>query len=102
MPAQIPSNAKSFTIQFSALTNLFPARQLRSAAHPLPSAVRRLPVGGGGGIRTPDPVSGITVFKTVAIDHSATPPARPWPGRLAGREGLEPPTDGFGDRYSTN
>ena len=21
---------------------------------------------------------------------------------LAGREGLEPPTDGFGDRYSTN
>jgi hypothetical protein len=22
--------------------------------------------------------------------------------RVAGREGLEPPTDGFGDRYSTN
>ncbi len=22
--------------------------------------------------------------------------------RLAGREGLDPPTDGFGDRYSTN
>ena len=22
--------------------------------------------------------------------------------QLAGREGLEPPTDGFGDRYSTN
>ena len=21
---------------------------------------------------------------------------------MAGREGLEPPTDGFGDRYSTN
>jgi hypothetical protein len=22
--------------------------------------------------------------------------------KMAGREGLEPPTDGFGDRYSTN
>jgi hypothetical protein len=31
-------------------------------------------LGGGGGIRTPGTVSRTTVFKTVAIDHSATPP----------------------------
>ena len=30
--------------------------------------------GGGGGIRTHDTVSGMTVFKTVAFNHSATPP----------------------------
>ena len=29
---------------------------------------------GGGGIRTPDTVSRVTVFKTVAFSHSATPP----------------------------
>ena len=57
------------------------------------------PVGGEGGIRTPVGRKAEAVFKTAAIDHSATSPAL---GRLAGREGLEPPTDGFGDRYSTN
>ena len=31
--------------------------------------------GGGGGIRTPGTLSRSTVFKTAAIDHSATPPA---------------------------
>ena len=30
--------------------------------------------GGGGGIRTHETLSGLTVFKTAAIDHSATPP----------------------------
>ncbi len=30
--------------------------------------------GGGGGIRTPETPEGLTVFKTVAINHSATPP----------------------------
>ncbi len=30
---------------------------------------------GGGGIRTPDTVSRVTVFKTVAFSHSATPPS---------------------------
>ncbi len=30
--------------------------------------------GGGGGIRTLETLAGLTVFKTVAIDHSATPP----------------------------
>ena len=30
--------------------------------------------GGGGGIRTPGTRKGTTVFKTVAFDHSATPP----------------------------
>ena len=37
--------------------------------------------GGGGGIRTPGKLSLPTVFKTVAIDHSATPP-RGKPDRL--------------------
>ena len=31
-------------------------------------------VGGGGEIRTHDTVSRMTVFKTVALNHSATPP----------------------------
>ena len=31
-------------------------------------------IGGGGGIRTHETLTGLTVFKTVAIDHSATPP----------------------------
>ncbi len=30
--------------------------------------------GGEGGIRTLEPLTGLTVFKTVAIDHSATSP----------------------------
>src|SRR4029450_4246726 len=30
--------------------------------------------GGGRGIRTPDTLSGTTVFKTAAINHSAIPP----------------------------
>ena len=54
--------------------------------------------GGEGGIRTPVGLSPKAVFKTAAIDHSATSPLR----RLARQEGLEPPTNGFGDRYSTN
>jgi hypothetical protein len=32
-------------------------------------------VGGGGGIRTHETLSGLTVFKTAAFDRSATPPA---------------------------
>ena len=85
---------------------------------PPPSAV-----GGEGGIRTPVGCYAKAVFKTAAIDHSATSPTfakatvgRPTfvpPGgttaqqarsieRLARQEGIEPPTNGFGDRYSTN
>ena len=30
--------------------------------------------GGGGGIRTPETLSSLTVFKTAALNHSATPP----------------------------
>jgi hypothetical protein len=30
--------------------------------------------GGGGGIRTPETLAGLTVFKTGAFNHSATPP----------------------------
>jgi hypothetical protein len=30
--------------------------------------------GGGGGIRTPETLSGLTVFKTAAFNRSATPP----------------------------
>ena len=55
-------------------------------------------LGGEGGIRTPVGLSPKAVFKTAAIDHSATSPK----SGLARREGLEPPTNGFGDRYSTN
>jgi hypothetical protein len=91
--------------------------------------------GGEGGIRTPVGLSPKAVFKTAAIDHSATSPhladwlAEPklaalfrtfvssppsfhsraaaslslrCERRLARQEGLEPPTNGFGDRYSTN
>ena len=37
---------------------------------------RRKPglVGGGGGIRTHETLSGLTVFKTAAFNRSATPP----------------------------
>ena len=31
---------------------------------------------GGGGIRTPETLASLTVFKTVAFSHSATPPSR--------------------------
>ena len=33
-----------------------------------------LPIGGEGGIRTPDTRKGITVFETAAFNHSATSP----------------------------
>ena len=33
---------------------------------------QKKPFGREGGIRTPDTVAGITVFETVAFDHSAT------------------------------
>jgi hypothetical protein len=36
--------------------------------------------GGGGGIRTPETLSRLTVFKTAAFNHSATPPACPLRG----------------------
>lgn len=36
--------------------------------------LRWIRFGGGGEIRTHDPVARVTVFKTVALDHSATPP----------------------------
>ena len=32
--------------------------------------------GGGGGIRTPEALSSLTVFKTAAFNRSATPPSR--------------------------
>ena len=37
--------------------------------------------GGEGGIRTPETLAGLTVFKTVAFDHSATSPRRSIKGR---------------------
>ena len=42
-------------------------------------------VGGGGGIRTPGGLAPTTVFKTVAINHSATPP-KPESGTRLARE----------------
>jgi hypothetical protein len=47
-------------------------------------------IGGGGGIRTHGTLSRTTVFKTVAIDHSATPPQ----GLLVRRRSA--PGGGFG------
>ena len=38
--------------------------------------LRRLVSGGRGEIRTHETLAGLTVFKTVAIDHSATLPER--------------------------
>ncbi len=39
-----------------------------------PSLKLRRDESGGGGIRTPGPREGTSVFKTDAFDHSATPP----------------------------
>jgi hypothetical protein len=45
--------------------------------------------GGEGGIRTPDTLSGMPVFKTGAINHSATSPAAAhWHRRRAIRRWL--------------
>ena len=44
------------------------------AAQRAPHTAIYLGVGGGRGIRTPDTLSGTTVFKTAAINHSAIPP----------------------------
>jgi hypothetical protein len=41
--------------------------------------------GGGGGIRTHGPLARPTVFKTVALDHSATPPV----GMMGRRDGCD-------------
>ena len=41
-----------------------------------------LQFGGGGGIRTPGTVSGTAVFKTAALNHSATPPRSQFSGAL--------------------
>src|SRR5271169_254968 len=35
------------------------------------------PNGGEGGIRTPETLARLTVFKTAAFDHSATSPSQP-------------------------
>ena len=45
---------------------------LLTKEHPERENVRL--VGGGGGIRTHETLSGLTVFKTVAFNRSATPP----------------------------
>jgi hypothetical protein len=44
----------------------------------LPMCPGRTPVvgGGGGGIRTPETLSGLTVFKTAGFNRSPTPPSR--------------------------
>lgn len=46
-----------------------------AARRPLPLSKREVSFCGGGGIRTLETVSGLAVFKTAAINHSATPPA---------------------------
>jgi hypothetical protein len=76
------------------------------ATDPVKTAKRTILTGltiGGGGIRTPDTVSRVTVFKTVAFSHSATPPQdirscepssrvlqERWPHRPGGRRHCSP------------
>ena len=45
----------------------------------IPAAARATATGGGRGIRTPGTLSGSTVFKTAALNHSAIPPRRTTP-----------------------
>ncbi|GEM_PF-6244377 len=40
----------------------------------IPADLRTFIYGGGGGIRTLDQLAPIMVFKTIALDHYATPP----------------------------
>ncbi len=42
--------------------------------HADPCKLIRHPTIGGGGIRTPETITRLTVFKTVAFSRSATPP----------------------------
>jgi hypothetical protein len=49
--------------------------QIRAVQHFVSLIVCYLEAGGEGGIRTPDTLSGMPVFKTGAINHSATSPA---------------------------
>src|SRR5262249_43900123 len=73
----------------------------------------RNPESGGGGIRTHGRLAPTTVFKTVPIDHSGTPPSDATPGResrslaspgtdlvedLVGDEDRHVNRDGQGDR----
>ena len=61
-----------------------------------------LPVfGGGGGIRTPGSLR-FNGFQDRRIRPLCHPSGMGLLNQLAGREGFEPPTDGFGDRCSTN
>lgn len=64
LAAGLPIKETSLQI-FSSLR---PAGELQDTApHSLCSI-------GGGGIRTPETVAGLTVFKTVPFNHSGTPP----------------------------
>jgi hypothetical protein len=70
---------------------LLEATTLRTASEAslLPRAL-----GGGGGIRTPGTLPGTAVFKTAALNHSATPPEDVSLGQhLAGRHGGGPPLE---------
>src|SRR5713101_2457902 len=49
-------------------------RTARARVPVLPKRVRSGLGGGGGGIRTPETLSGLTVFKTAGFNHSPTPP----------------------------
>src|SRR5208282_4255584 len=59
---------------------------------PLSSSMVRSPnlreAGGGGGIRTPETLSGLTVFKTAGFNRSPTPPSLIVPGNSVWRDFL--------------
>jgi hypothetical protein len=58
----------------ATVDNLDDARVARLANRSRERSERLAKVGGEGGIRTPGTVPGSVVFKTTAIDHSATSP----------------------------
>src|SRR5215469_4780638 len=57
----------------SSFTHFTSVAPLRVCVYYLIVTVQRYS-NGGGGIRTPETLTGLTVFKTVAFNHSATPP----------------------------
>src|SRR5713226_3800197 len=56
----------------------------------LPKRVRSGLGGGGGGIRTPETLSGLTVFKTAGFNHSPTPPPPQFNRQLPSLPSLKP------------
>ena len=68
-----------------SVTRAMPAAVETAGQRGARSEYAREIAGGGRGIRTPGTLSGSTVFKTAALNHSAIPPRRTTPGVTAAR-----------------